>query len=63
MIAASMQGQSVCYSAVTTGNTWEFGTLADQVFIRDPRRFSATLNLQEVFDVVNWVFYTAKSRL
>lgn len=56
MVAASLQGRKICYSVVTTGNTWEFGFLENQVFTRDPRRFSATLDLQEIFDVLNWLF-------
>jgi len=56
MVAASLQGREICYSVVTTGNTWEFGYLENKVFIREPTKFSATVNLQEIFEVLNWVF-------
>jgi hypothetical protein len=61
MVAASLQGRKICYSVVTTGNTWEFGNLENKVFTRDPTKFSATVNLQEIFDVLNWMFNIAKS--
>lgn len=63
MVAASLQGGKTCLGVVTTGNTWEFGRLDNGVFTRDPRRFSATVNLQEVFDVLNWTFKIAESHL
>jgi hypothetical protein len=63
MVAASLQGREECYSVVTTGNTWAFGKLEKQVFIRDPKKLSATVNLQEIFDVLNWVFHRAEALL
>ena len=63
MVAASLQGRKICYSVVTTGKTWEFGKLENQVFIKDHRRFSATENLQEIFDILNWTFHVAESSL
>ncbi|MCI5160211.1 MAG: hypothetical protein D3906_17680 [Candidatus Electrothrix sp. AUS1_2] len=63
MVAASLQGGKNCLSVVTTGKTWEFGKLEHGVFTRDPRRFSATVNLQEVFDVLNWIFSRAAAHL
>ncbi|MCI5150053.1 MAG: hypothetical protein D3916_11810 [Candidatus Electrothrix sp. MAN1_4] len=63
MVAASLQGADACYGIVTTGNTWEFGKLEQQVFTRDPKKFSATVDLQEVFEVLNWVFHQARSLL
>ena len=56
MVAASLQGKTSCYGIVTTGNTWEFGYLENNVFTRDPVKFSATVNLQKIFNVINWVF-------
>ena len=56
MIAASKQGQKICYGIVTTGNTWEFAYLENAIFIRDPTRFSATINLKDIFERLNWVF-------
>ncbi len=61
MVAASLQGADTCYGVVTTGNTWAFGKLEKQIFTRDPKKFSASVNLQEVFDVLNWVFRRAES--
>lgn len=63
MVATSLQGREVCYSVVTTGNIWEFGYLENKVFTRDPTKFSATVNLQEIFDLLNWLFTTATSNL
>ena len=63
MVAASFQGADVCYGVVTTGNTWAFGKLEQQVFIRDPKKFSATVDLQEIFDVLSWVFHRADALL
>jgi hypothetical protein len=60
MVAASIQGREISYGVVTTGNTWVFGKLEKQVFIRDPKKFSATVNLREIFDVLNWMFYRAE---
>ncbi|WLE98137.1 MAG: hypothetical protein QTN59_04715 [Candidatus Electrothrix communis] len=63
MVAASLQGREECYGVVTTGNTWAFGKLEKKVFTRDPKKLSATANLQEIFDVLNWVFYRAEALL
>ena len=56
MVAASLQGTTISYGVVTTGNTWVFGKLEQGMFTRDPKKFSATVDLQEIFDVLNWVF-------
>jgi len=56
MVAASLQGRKICCSVVTMGNTWEFGNLENKVFTRDFTKFSATVDLQEIFDVLNWLF-------
>lgn len=63
MVAASLQGADICYGVVTTGNIWVFGKLEQQVFIREPKKFSATIDLQEIFEVLNWVFYRTESLL
>ncbi len=63
MVAASLQGGKICYSVVTSGNTWEFGYLENKVFTKDSTKFSATINLQEIFNVLNWVFNIAKSHI
>jgi hypothetical protein len=60
MIAASKQGQKTCYGIVTTGKTWEFGYLENNIFTQDPTTFSATINLKNIFERLNWVFNSAK---
>ncbi len=56
MVAASLKGAQKCYSVVTTGKVWQFGTLEEGVFRKDPNQISATRELQVVFDTLNWVF-------
>ncbi|MCI5150054.1 MAG: hypothetical protein D3916_11815 [Candidatus Electrothrix sp. MAN1_4] len=56
MVAASLQGADICYSAVTTGKIWQFGMLENSVFSKDPNQISATRELQVVLDTLNWVF-------
>lgn len=57
MVASSLQGADNCYSAVTTGKAWEFGNLRDEIFTKHPIQMSATSDLQEVLDILNWLFY------
>ena len=56
MVAASLKGAEKCYSVVTTGKIWQFGTLENGIFMKDPNQISATRELQVVFDMLNWVF-------
>jgi hypothetical protein len=63
MVAASLQGGKICLGVVTTGNFWEFGKLENLVFVKEARKFSATIDLQEVFDVLNWTFSVADSHI
>ncbi|CAK8711811.1 Type I restriction enzyme R protein N-terminal domain-containing protein [Candidatus Electrothrix laxa] len=56
MVAASVQGADICYSAVTTGKIWQFGMLENSTFSKDPGQISATRELQLVFDTLNWMF-------
>ena len=56
MVAASLQGAVLCYSAVTTGKIWQFGKLERGIFSKDPNQISATRELQVVFDTLNWLF-------
>ncbi|WYD81401.1 MAG: hypothetical protein V8K32_03250 [Candidatus Electrothrix gigas] len=56
MVAASLQGADICYSAVTTGKIWQFGKMESSIFSKDPNQISATRELQLVFDTLNWVF-------
>ncbi len=58
MVASSLLDASLCYGVVTTGKTWEFGKLEDNVFIVDPISISATDNLQKTFNILNWMFDT-----
>jgi hypothetical protein len=57
MVASSLQGANICYSTVTTGKAWEFGNLKAGTFTKDPIQISATLDLQKVFNMLNWLFY------
>ncbi len=63
MVATSLQGRKISYSIVTTGNIWEFGHLENKVFTKEPTKFSATVDLQGIFDVLNWMFNMAKDQL
>ncbi|MDM8560701.1 hypothetical protein [Candidatus Parabeggiatoa sp. HSG14] len=56
MVASSLLDINLCYGIVTTGKTWEFGKLADNIFIIDPISISATDNLQKTFNILNWMF-------
>ncbi len=56
MVAASLKGAQRCYSVVTTGKIWQFGTLEESIFLKDPNQISATRELQVVFDTLNWAF-------
>ncbi len=56
MVASSLLGAQLCYAVVTTGKSWEFGKLAQNVFTVDPVAISAADNLQKTFNVLNWLF-------
>jgi hypothetical protein len=62
MVAASMKGSNVCYGIVTTGKAWEFGKLKNSVFIREPDQVT-TRNLQELFDILDWIVSEAEKEL
>ncbi len=62
MVAASMRGSSACYGIVTTGKAWEFGKLEDNVFTREPDQVT-TRNLQDLFDILNWVISLAEKEI
>ena len=56
MVAASVKGADICYSAVTTGKIWQFGTLKNSTF---SKRSWANIRNQRAsagFDTLNWVF-------
>ncbi len=56
MVASNLLGAKLCYSMVTTGKAWEFGRLADNVFTKHPLQISAVADLQQLFNMLNWVF-------
>lgn len=56
MVASSILGTTTCYGITTSGSTWQFGKLNNNVFIIDPTSISATNNLQQLFNTINWVF-------
>ncbi len=56
MVASSLLGAQLCYAVVTTGKSWEFGKLEQNVFTVDPVAISAADNLQKTFNVLNWLF-------
>ncbi len=67
MYAASTQGATACYAAVTTGDLWQFGMFDKkcQKFVKHETKIyatdepPATDNLQKVFDTLNWMFNEA----
>ena len=59
MVASSLLGAEISYSAVTTGSTWEFGRFENSVFTKHPTRLSAASDLQKILDTLNWLFYQA----
>jgi len=61
MVATSIQGAQTCYAVVTTGKYWEFGQLSQALFIKDRTQISATMDLQRVFDTLNWMFDRANT--
>ncbi len=64
MYATSLQGATMCYGVVTTGEFWQFGSLEDgSVFTRDPLKLSAIENLQNVLDTINWLFQKASEQV
>ena len=56
MVATSLLDAKLCYGVVTTGKTWEFGKLENNIFTIDPISISATDNLQKIFNTLNWIF-------
>ncbi|MCI5121516.1 MAG: hypothetical protein D3908_10065 [Candidatus Electrothrix sp. AUS4] len=64
MYAASLQGATLCYGIVTTGEFWQFGMLEQgKLFTRDPVKLSAIENLQNVLNTLNWVFGEASKQV
>lgn len=54
---------STVYGIVTTGNFWQFGKLVEGNLTIDPTSYSATENLQNLFDILNNIFTEAKKNL
>ena len=67
MYAASLQGATRCYAAVTTGVEWQFGQFDREasLFIKQMSKLSVLddndepSNLQKLFDTLNWLFEQA----
>jgi hypothetical protein len=45
---------------VTTGLFWQFGKLNQNYFTQDVVAYSAVENLQQLFNVLNWLIFEAK---
>jgi hypothetical protein len=67
MVAASIQDDQqifeAFYAVVTTGKYWEFGQLKKSVFTKDRKQISATMDLQRVFDTLNWIFFVIDHKI
>ena len=66
MIAAQRFNSNVkkpIYGIATSGEFWKFGKLVEKQLFIDSRAYSATLNLQQVLDVLNWFLEEAKKTL
>jgi hypothetical protein len=55
--------QKPIYGIATSGEFWKFGKLVEKQFIVESKSYSATSNLQQVFNVLNWFFGEAKKEL
>jgi len=59
MVAAAIQADKqlgTYYAIVTTGKYWEFAKLENGVFSKDRKQIAATMDLQHVFNTLNWLF-------
>ncbi|MCB1192515.1 MAG: hypothetical protein H7A23_01365 [Leptospiraceae bacterium] len=66
MIAAQRfkgEPQKTIYGIATGGSIWQFAKIVGKKFVLDPRIYSATVNLQQVLDVLNWFIGEAKKEL
>jgi len=66
MYAAQLENENCevpVYGLVTTGFDWRFAMLKENVLTIDPNIFVAPKLLQEVFNVLNWVFSEARKNL
>jgi hypothetical protein len=55
--------QKPIFGIATSGEFWKFGKLIDKLFIQDPRAYSATMDLQRLFNALNWLMAEAKKTL
>ncbi|MCB1190496.1 MAG: hypothetical protein H7A23_16005 [Leptospiraceae bacterium] len=55
--------QKIIYGIATSGEVWKFGKLTEKRFIIDSRAYSATANLQQVLNILNWFLGEAKKSL
>ena len=51
------------YGIVSTGKQWEFGILDNNILTIDTNTFSIPSEIQEVFDVLNWVFCECRKNI
>jgi len=66
MVAAQKFNQNKenpVFGIVTTGDIWKFGQLQNNILTMDTVSYSATENLQKLFNIINWVFDSANQQL
>ncbi|MCB1191687.1 MAG: hypothetical protein H7A23_17115 [Leptospiraceae bacterium] len=51
------------YGIATSGEVWKFGKLLDKHFTMDPIAYSSAMDLQKVFNILNWLVIEAKKNL
>lgn len=51
------------FGIVTTGNFWQFGKLCRNILTMEVVSYSAAENLQQLFDVLNWIVIEAKKNI
>jgi hypothetical protein len=55
--------QKTIYGITTSGSLWQFGKLTEKKLVTDLRIFSATINLQQTVNSLNWFICEAKKNL
>lgn len=66
MIAAQKfneKNKKTIYGIATSGEIWKFGKLNENKFIIDPKAYSATMDIQRLFNVLNWFIGESKKSL
>ena len=51
------------YGLVSTGGAWQFGILDNNILTIDTNTYSTFKHIQEVFDVLNWVFCECRKNI